>query len=148
MLCSRYISSWNMFLLLPSALIMLEMRIFVLSCTRASYLQEAGSDLTRWWRDARILTLWMCTVALGLARQAVAKCGAQISWKCSMAGLCRDLLSHPNGLGEKNVLSSIFKVRGALVSGWIENRIDAAEQICARKMSPESRDWLCDCAWL
>lgn len=57
-----------------------------------------------------------------------------------MAGLCRDLLSHQNGLGEKNVPSSIFKVRRALVSGWIENEIHAAElESVQRRCLPSKR---------
>lgn len=54
----------------------------------------------------------MCTIP-GIGKASCSKHGTQISWKYNVAGLCRDLLSHQNGLGEKNVPSSIFKVRRA-----------------------------------
>lgn len=39
----------------------------------------------------------------------------------------RDLLSHQNGFGDGSVFSSIFKGGWALVSGWAENEMQAAE---------------------
>lgn len=59
-----------------------------------------------------------------------------------MAGLGRDLLSCLNGLGEKKMPSRIFKVRRALVSGRIENEIQAAESesVQTRCLPSKSRD--------